>query len=149
MARKGRQPERQLTNLNYYAMFNIKTVKALRNQLKALTIENEAVANSNKSLKNQRDTLVKENNELSVKIADITDEANKAMEAKEAERQELCDQLGELQQQRKKDKETIDRQSNTIGRIIKENAFLIKTNANLAQRLNLKRNDKNRFTKTN
>ena len=130
-------------------MFNIKTVKALRNQLKALTIENEAVANSNKSLKNQRDALVKENNELRVKVADITDEANKAMEAKEAERQELCDQLGELQQQRKKDKETIDRQSNTIGRIIKENAWLIKTNANLAQRLNLKRDDKGRFMKSN
>ena len=130
-------------------MFNRKKIERLKNQIKALTEENQALDNSNKSLKNQRDTLVKENNGLSVKIADITDEANKAMEAKEAERQELCDQLGELQQQRKKDKETIDRQSNTIGRIIKENAFLIKTNANLAQRLNLKRNDKNRFTKAN
>ena len=125
-------------------MFNFKTVKALRNQLKALTIENEAVANSNKSLLNQRDTLVKENNELRVRIADITDEANKAMEAKETERQELCDQLGEAQTERERLKTLVEIKSNTIGRLVKENMWLANTNSNLSDRLNLKYNDKSR-----
>lgn len=128
-------------------MFNIKTVKALRNHLKALTIENEAVANSNKSLLNQRDALVKENNSLRVQLADVTDEANKAMEAKEAERRELCDQIGELQEQAKRDSKTIQRKDFTIGRLIKENMWLCCTNSSLADKLNIKPGGKGRFMK--
>lgn len=128
-------------------MFYIKTVKALRNQLKALTIENEAVANSNKSLLNQRDALVKENNDLRIQIADIRDEANCAMEAKEEERRELCDQIGELQEQAKRDSKTIQHKDFTIGRLIKENMWLCCTNSSLANRLNIKPGGKGRFIK--
>ena len=78
------------------------------------------------------DGLKSENAQLRIQLADITDEANKAMEAKEAERRELCEQIGALQEQAKKDAATIAHQSYTIRRIIKENAFLIKTNANLS-----------------
>lgn len=88
------------------------------------------------------DSLKNDNARLRVQVCDIRDEANKAMEAKEAERQELCDQLGELQDQSKKDAATIERQSNTIGRLIKENAFLIKTNANLSGKFNPNRDKK-------
>ena len=95
-------------------------------------------------LTNQLDTLVKENNELSVKIADITDEANMAMEAKEAERQELCDQLGEAQRELERQKFVIEIKSNTIGRLVKENMWLANTNSNLSDRLGLKHSDKNR-----
>ncbi len=115
--------------------------------MEALQNENEDLNSEAKNMRSQRDALVDENKKLRVQIADIRDEANKAMEAKEAERQELSDKIGELEQQAEKDKDLIGRQSNTIGRIIKENALLIKTNANLAQRLNLHRDNKGRFTK--
>ena len=124
-----------------------KTKKRLQNQVESLQNENEALNSEAKNMRSQRDALVDENKKLRVQIADIRDEANKAMEAKEAERQELSDKIGELEQQAEKDKDLIGRQSNTIGRIIKENALLIKTNANLAQRLNLHRDNKGRFTK--
>lgn len=94
---------------------------------------------------------VKENEsiitQLRQQISDNRKEYNETLAAKEAERRELCDKIDELEQQAEKDKDLIGRQSNTIGRIIKENALLIKTNANLAQRLNLHRDNKGRFTK--
>lgn len=97
-------------------MFYIKTVKALRNQLKALTIENEAVANSNKSLLNQRDALVKENNDLRKQIRDLRSEYNEALEAKETERRELCDQLGAEQQENRHAHAEIERLKNRLSR---------------------------------
>jgi regulator of replication initiation timing len=124
-----------------------KTKKRLQNQVEALQNENEDLNSEAKNMRSQRDALVDENKKLRVQIADIRDEANKAMEAKEAERQELSDKIGELEQQAEKDKDLIGRQSNTIGRIIKENALLIKTNANLAQKLNLHRDNKGRFAR--
>lgn len=95
---------------------------------------------------------VKENEsiitQLRQQIADNRDEYENALEAKEAERLEICDQLGVLQEQRRKDKDTIERQANTIGRLIKENAWLIKTNANLSSKLNIKRGADGRFVST-
>ena len=80
------------------------------------------------------DGLKSENAQLRVQLADKTDEANKAMEEKEAERRELCDQIGELQEQAKADAATIARKSTTIKKLIEQNAALIETNKNLSSR---------------
>lgn len=79
-------------------MFNIKKVKRLENHVQSLTIENEALDNTSKSLKNQRDALMGENETLRTQIKEMRHEYNGALEAKETERQELCDQLGSEQQ---------------------------------------------------
>ncbi len=121
--------------------------KLLQQQVEALQDENEALSCEARNLRTQRDALADDNKKLRVQIVDIRDEATHAMEAKEVERQELCNRIGELEQQAEKDKDLIGRQSNTIGRIIKENALLIKTNANLAQKLNLHRDNKGRFAR--
>ena len=78
------------------------------------------------------DGLQNDNAQLRVRVSDTRKEAEEAINAKEVERWELCNQLGELQEKAKKDSATIAHQSDTIRRIIKENAFLIKTNANLS-----------------
>jgi archaellum component FlaC len=93
------------------------------------------------------DGLNHDNAQLRVQLADKTDEANKAMEAKEAERRELCDQIGELQEQAKRDSKTIQRKDFTIGRLIKENMWLCCTNSSLADKLNIKPGGKGRFMK--
>lgn len=98
-------------------MFNIKTVKALRNQLKALTIGNEAVANSNKSLLNQRDALVKENNDLRKQIRGLRYEYNETLEAKETERRELCDQLANANDQLEATKKELEQARCTIDKL--------------------------------
>jgi regulator of replication initiation timing len=126
-------------------MFN--TRKQLEAQLDEARLGLRVKEDRINSLDSQRKALVKENADLRTQISDIRDEAGKAMEAKEAERRELCDQLGQLQEQRKKDKATIDRQSNTIGRLIKENMWLCCTNSSLADKLNIKPGGKGRFMK--
>lgn len=80
------------------------------------------------------DGLNHDNAQLRVQLADKTDEANKAMEAKETERRELCDQIGALQEQAKADAVTIARKSTTIKNLIEQNAALIETNKNLSSR---------------
>lgn len=94
------------------------------------------------------DSLNTQNQRLRIENAEQREEYDNALEAKEAERLEICDQLGQLQEQRRKDKDTIERQANTIGRLIKENAWLIKTNANLSSKLNIKRGADGRFVST-
>lgn len=128
-------------------MFTSRRVKRLQEQLQALTDENTALHGSNKSLQKQRDALVDDNKKLRVQIADLRNEANEAMEAKEAERRELCDQIGELQEQAKRDSKTIQRKDFTIGRLIKENMWLRCTNSSLADKLNIKPGGKGRFMK--
>lgn len=76
-------------------MFNFKTVKALRNQ---------------------RDALVKENNNLRQQIRDLRNEFNEALEAKETERRELCDQLGAEQQENRHAHAEIERLKNRLSR---------------------------------
>lgn len=78
------------------------------------------------------DGLKSDNAKLRVQVSDTRKEAEEAINAKEVERWELCNQLGELQEKAKKDAATIAHQSYIIRRILKENAFLIKTNANLS-----------------
>lgn len=76
-------------------MFNFKTVKALRNQ---------------------RDALVKKNNDLRKQICDLRNEFNEALEAKETERRELCDQLGAEQQENRHAHAEIERLKNRLSR---------------------------------
>lgn len=84
------------------------------------------------------DSLNHENTQLRVQIADKTDEANKAMEAKEAERQELCDQLGEALDKIDELEKKNERLTNGLKTANRENRFLIRTNAHLAQKLNVR-----------
>ena len=77
-------------------MFNIKTVKALRNQ---------------------RDALVKENNDLRKKIRDLRSEYNETLEAKEIERQELCDQLANANEQLEATKKELEQARCTIDKL--------------------------------
>lgn len=126
-------------------MFN--TRKQLEAQLDEALIGLEVKERRINDLDSQRKALMKENADLRIQIADIRDEANLAMEAKEEERRELCDQIGELQEQAKRDAKTIQRKDFTIGRLIKENMWLCCTNSSLANRLNIKPGGKGRFIK--
>lgn len=129
-------------------MFNSKKkIERLEEELAELRLGMEVKEKRIVQLQEQRQALVKENNSLRVQLADVTDEANKAMEAKEAERRELCDQIGELQEQAKRDSKTIQRKDFTIGRLIKENMWLCCTNSSLADKLNIKPGGKGRFMK--
>lgn len=84
------------------------------------------------------DSLKSQNSKLRVEIADKTKEANEALEAKEAERQELCDQLGEALDKIKELEKKNERLTNGLKTANRENRFLIRTNAHLAQKLNVR-----------
>lgn len=84
------------------------------------------------------DGLTADNNKLRIQIADMTKEANQALEAKEVERLELCDQLGEAQDLIKVLKAKNDRLTEGLKSANRENRFLIRTNAHLAQKLNVR-----------
>lgn len=118
--------------------------KKLKEQLDKALIGLEVKERRINDLTNQSKALMKENADLRLQIADIRDEANRAIEAKEEERRELCDQLGEAQTERERLKTLVEIKSNTIGRLVKENMWLANTNSNLSDRLNLKCSDKNR-----
>ena len=60
------------------------------------------------------DSLNAQNQRLRIENAEQREEYDNALEAKEAERLEICDQLGELQEQRRKDKDTIERQATLL-----------------------------------
>lgn len=120
------------------------TRKQLKAQLDEARLGLKVKEDRINSLDSQRKALVKENADLRTQIADIRDEANRAMEAKEEERRELCDQLGEAQTERERLKTLVEIKSNTIGRLVKENMWLANTNSNLSDRLNLKCSDKSR-----
>lgn len=84
------------------------------------------------------DSLKSQNSKLRVEIADKTKEAKEALEAKEAERQELCDQLGEALDKIKELEKKNERLTNGLKTANRENRFLIRTNAHLAQKLNVR-----------
>ena len=84
------------------------------------------------------DSLKSQNSKLRVEIADKTKEANEALEAKEAERQESCDQLGEALDKIKELEKKNERLTNGLKTANRENRFLIRTNAHLAQKLNVR-----------
>ena len=98
-------------------MFYRKTVKRLKNQIETLTIENNALDGSNKSLTSQRDGLYKLNNELRDQIRKLRNEFNEALEAKEAERQELCDQLANANEQLEATKKELEQARCTIDKL--------------------------------
>ena len=97
-------------------MFTSRKVKRLQEQLQAVTDENTALHGSNQSLQKQRDALVKENNDLRKQIRDLCSEYNEALEAKETERRELCDQLGAEQQENRHAHAEIERLKNRLSR---------------------------------
>lgn len=84
------------------------------------------------------DNLKSENSNLRVQLSDKTKEANEALGAKEEERQELCDQLGEALDKIKELKKKNERLNNGLKSANRENRFLIRTNAHLAQKLNVR-----------
>lgn len=84
------------------------------------------------------DSLKSQNSNLRVQLSDKTKEANEALEAKEAERQELCDQLGEAMDKIRELEAKNERITNGMKSANRENRFLIRTNANLAQKLNVR-----------
>lgn len=119
--------------------------KKLKEQLDEALIGLEVKERRINDLDSQRKALMKENAYLRTQIADIRDEANRAMEAKEEERRELCDQLGEAQRLCDKQKSIIEVKTNTIGRLVKENMWLANTNAKLSDFLGLGKNDTRRI----
>lgn len=97
-------------------MFNRKQIQRLKNQVEALTIENEALQGSNRSLANQREGLQESNKELRKQISDLRAEYNGTLDAKETERRELCDQLGAEQQENRHAHAEIERLKNRLSR---------------------------------
>ncbi|MBR4562208.1 MAG: hypothetical protein IKO23_09855 [Bacteroidales bacterium] len=84
------------------------------------------------------DSLKAENRKLRMDDAKYREEVNADLEAKEAERLELCDQLGESQELVKVLKAKNERLTAGLKSANRENRFLIKTNAELAMKLNVK-----------
>lgn len=83
------------------------------------------------------DGLTADNNKLRIQLADMTKEANQALEAKEVERLELCDQLGEALEKIEALEKKNKRLANGLKTANRENRFLIRINAHLAQKLNV------------
>ena len=89
-------------------MFNRK-IKSLKQQIRDLQEEKEAVRTDNSSLRKQRDAFAKENSELRVQIADMRAEFDGTIDAKEIERQEIADQLAKASHEIEKLKAKIAR----------------------------------------
>lgn len=87
------------------------------------------------------DSLNAQISKLRVEIVDNRDAHDKAIEALNMECEDLTKEV--------KEKDAlISKQEETIGRLIKENHLLIKTNANLSSKLNIKRGADGRFVST-
>jgi chromosome segregation ATPase len=97
-------------------MFNRKQIQRLKNQVEALTIENEALQGSNRSLANQREGLQESNKELRKQISDLRAEYNGTLDAKEIERQELCDELEATKKELEQARCTIDKLQAKVAR---------------------------------
>lgn len=90
-------------------MFTSRKVKRLQEQLQAVTDENTALHGSNQSLQKQRDTLMEENKKLTQQVKDIRTECDATLDAKELERQELCDELEATKKELEQARCTIDK----------------------------------------
>lgn len=97
-------------------MFTSRKVKRLQEQLQAVTDENTALHGSNQSLQKQRETLMEENKKLTQQVKDIRTECDATLDAKELERQELCDELGAEQQENRHAHAEIERLKNRLSR---------------------------------
>lgn len=98
-------------------MFTSRKVKRLQEQLQAVTDENTALHGSNQSLQKQRETLMEENNKLHDTITDLKAEYAGQLDAKEIERQELCDQLANANEQLEATKKELEQARCTIDKL--------------------------------
>lgn len=100
------------------------------------------ILNRRKKELQRKDTIIEylqqENAKLRVEVATNREETIQALEAKEAERLELCDQLGHEQERNKVLVAKNERLANGLKTSNRENRFLIRTNAELAAKLNVK-----------
>ena len=97
-------------------MFTSRKVKRLQEQLQAVTDENTALHGSNQSLQKQRETLMEENKKLTQQVKDIRTECDTTLDAKELERQELCDELEATKKKLEQARCTIDKLQAKIAR---------------------------------
>lgn len=97
-------------------MFTSRKVKRLQEQLQAVTDENTALHGSNQSLQKQRETLMEENKKLTQQVKDIRTECDATLDAKELERQELCDQLEATKKELEQARCTIDKLQAKVAR---------------------------------
>lgn len=98
-------------------MFISRKVKRLQEQLQAVTDENTALHGSNQSLQKQRETLMEENKKLTQQVKDIRTECDATLDAKELERQELCDQLANANEQLEATKKELEQARCTIDKL--------------------------------
>lgn len=97
-------------------MFTSRKVKRLQEQLQAVTDENTALHGSNQSLQKQRETLMEDNKKLTQQVKDIRTECDATLDAKELERQELCDQLEATKKELEQARCTIDKLQAKVAR---------------------------------
>lgn len=104
-------------------MFTSRKVKRLQEQLQAVTDENTALHGSNQSLQKQRETLMEDNEtlmednkKLTQQVKDIRTECDATLDAKELERQELCDELEATKKELEQAKCTIDKLQAKVAR---------------------------------
>lgn len=97
-------------------MFTSRKVKRLQEQLQAVTDENTALHGSNQSLQKQRETLMEENKKLTQQVKDIRTECDATLDAKEIERQELCDELEATKKELEQARCTIDKLQAKVAR---------------------------------
>lgn len=97
-------------------MFTSRKVKRLQEQLQAVTDENTALHGSNQSLQKQRDTLMEDNKKLTQQVKDIRTECDATLDAKELERQELCDELEATKKELEQARCTIDKLQAKVAR---------------------------------
>lgn len=97
-------------------MFTSRKVKRLQEQLQAVTDENTALHGSNQSLQKQRETLMEENKKLTQQVKDIRTECDATLDAKELERQELCDELEATKKELEQARCTIDKLQAKVAR---------------------------------
>lgn len=97
-------------------MFTSRKVKRLQERLQAVTDENTALHGSNQSLQKQRETLMEENKKLTQQVKDIRTECDATLDAKELERQELCDELEATKKELEQARCTIDKLQAKVAR---------------------------------
>lgn len=98
-------------------MFNIKKVKSLQEELEALTAKNANLKDINFDLQRERDMLKEDNQKLHDTITDLKAEYAGQLVAKEIERQELCDQLANANEQLEATKKELEQARCTIDKL--------------------------------
>ena len=97
-------------------MFNIKKVKSLQEELEALATKNANLKDINFDLQRERDKLKEDNQKLNDQISDLKAEYAGQLDAKELERQELCDELEATKKELEQARCTIDKLQAKVAR---------------------------------